>query len=239
MVDISEHFFIIGHRGAAGEKPENSLEGFEHALALGVDAIELDICEHSSEIWVFHDRELDRLTDASGRFDQHPDPGAVRLSNGDGIPTLKQVLDLSCGKVPVNIEIKSVKNLDLLLNLLSRYPLPPEESPGGFPWILISSFDHRALVQLRQRACPWPLAPIISHRPVQIETETRSIEPWSWHFDDACLDFYLIAEMREQGIPSLVYTVNDPARMEELQKRGVAGIFTDVPAKMLARRGKL
>jgi glycerophosphoryl diester phosphodiesterase len=33
-----------------------------------------------------------------------------------------------------------------------------------------------------------------------------------------------------------VYTVNDPARMDELRRRGVAGVFTDVPSAMLAHR---
>lgn len=238
MVDISEHFYIIGHRGAAGECLENSLEGFEHALGLGVDAIELDIREHSSGLWVFHDRDLDRLTDASGRFDRHPDPGKIRLGNGARIPTLKQVLDLVWGKVPLNIEIKSVKNLDLLLDLFARFNHPPEESPNGLPWILVSSFDHPALIQLHQRACPWPLAPIVGHIPVQTEFENDRIIPWSWHFDDQHLDFFRISQLREQGIRSFVYTVNDPERMIELHKRGVAGIFTDVPTAMLAHRDR-
>jgi glycerophosphoryl diester phosphodiesterase len=238
MVDISEHFYIIGHRGAAGEVLENTLEGFEHAIALGVDAIELDVREHSSRLWVFHDRRLERLTDATGYFREHPDPGKIRLQNGAEIPTLDKVLDLAWGKIPMNIEIKSIKNLDLLLDLFARYNHPPVESPNGLPWILVSSFNHPALMQLHQRACPWPLAPIIANTPIaeQIETSTGLIGAWSWHFDDEYLDFYQISRLRELGIPSLVYTVNDPVRMEELRKRGIAGIFTDLPTEMLKRR---
>ena len=62
MADFSENFYIIGHRGAAGELFENSLEGFEYALTLGIDMIEIDIREHSSELWVIHDHDLERLT---------------------------------------------------------------------------------------------------------------------------------------------------------------------------------
>jgi glycerophosphoryl diester phosphodiesterase len=236
MVDISEHFCIIGHRGAAGERLENTLEGFEHAIALGVDAIELDIREHSSELWVFHDRDLERLSDSSGPFEAHPDPAKIRLRDGARIPTLKQVLDLAWGKVPVNIEIKAVKNLDRLLELLSRYPHPQQETPNGLPWILVSSFDHRSLMQLRQRACPWPLAVVDSRVPASTEFELAHIAPFSWHFDDEYLDFFQIAQLREQGIPSLVYTVNDPLRMDELRKRGVAGVFTDLPNMLLRHR---
>ena len=48
--------------GTPGERLENSLDGFSHALTLAIDAIELDIREHSGQLWVFHDHKLERLT---------------------------------------------------------------------------------------------------------------------------------------------------------------------------------
>jgi glycerophosphoryl diester phosphodiesterase len=72
-------FFIIGHRGAAGEKFENSLSGFEYALTLDIDAIELDVRVHSGELWVMHDVELERLTGSNGRFGTIEDPGSLHL----------------------------------------------------------------------------------------------------------------------------------------------------------------
>lgn len=63
---------IIGHRGAMGYKPENTLSSFEKALRLGVDGIELDVwvCQ-SGELVVFHDETLDRITNGSGNvFDK-------------------------------------------------------------------------------------------------------------------------------------------------------------------------
>ena len=131
-------FFIIGHRGAAGEKFENSLSGFEYALTLDIDAIELDVRAHSGELWVIHDNDLERLTGSSGRFDAFENPGSLRLLNNEPIPKLRQVLDLFWGKMPVNIEIKSFDTAGLVLDLLSQYPIIEAES--AFPWILISSF---------------------------------------------------------------------------------------------------
>lgn len=238
MSEKSEPFCIFGHRGAAGEVLENTLEGFERAIALGVDAIELDIQENSSELWVFHDQNLDRLSDATGSFVTHPDPAAIRLRDGSSIPTLKQVLDAAWGKVPVNIEIKAVKNLGLLLDLLGRYRPAAHTADNGLPWILISSFDHPALMQLHQRATPWPLAPLLGHKPTrsQLDAIRQDFPPFSWHFYDEHLDFYQITKLREQGEPSFVYTVNDLERARELRRRGVAGIFTDLPSAMLALR---
>ena len=229
---LNEDFYIVGHRGAAGEKPENSSEGFRHALNLDIDAIELDIREHSSQLWVFHDAALGRVTTSTGSFHQHPDPAALHLNNGEPIPTLSGVLDLYWGKMPVNIEIKSVTDLHLLLDLLARYPTPGQRE--GHPWILISSFNHDALLQLRKLGSDWPVAPISSGIPLQGDVELEQLEPWSWHFDDDYLDLDLVARLRAQGVPSLVFTVNDVDRARFLKDKGVAGIFTDYPANMLA-----
>lgn len=226
-----EHFYIIGHRGAAGEKLENSLEGFKHALTLDIDAVELDIREHSSELWVFHDPDLERLTGTPGVFEEHSDPSALRLRNGEAVPTLKQVLDLYWGKMPLNIEIKSVMNLELLLQLLGQYP--ELDTPQGLPWILISSFNHEAIRKLKQLNCNWPLAPITRGIPLQFVAEIEQIAPFSWHFDNEYLDFDLVKKLREQGVSSFVFTVNDSARADQLKQHGVAGIFTDLPSKMI------
>ncbi|MCP4769535.1 MAG: glycerophosphodiester phosphodiesterase [Gammaproteobacteria bacterium] len=231
MPTTSDSFYIVGHRGAAGEKLENSLDGFRHTLTLAIDAIEIDIREHSSELWVFHDRDLKRMTTSTGGFEDHADPARVRLRNGEAMPTLQQVLDLYWGKMPVNIEIKSVTNPRLLLDLLARYPAP--ETHPGHPWILISSFNHNVLLHLRELGCSWPLAPISGGIPIQFAAELEQLAPWSWHFDDEYLDLELVWGLREQGVPSLVFTVNDAERALFLKRSGVAGIFTDFPSQML------
>jgi glycerophosphoryl diester phosphodiesterase len=89
------------------------------------------------------------------------------------------------------------------------------------------------LLQLRQRGCQWPLAPISGGIPLQFDAELEKIDPWSWHFDDEYLDFEQLRWLRDRGIASLVFTVNDPARARFLRANGVAGIFTDVPTEML------
>ncbi len=233
MPTTSDPFYIVGHRGAAGEKLENSLDGFRHTLTLAIDAIELDLRQHSSELWVLHDRDLERLTTSTGRFEDQADPSSIRLRNGEAVPTLRQVLDLYWGKMPVNIEIKSVADPCLLLDLLARYPAP--EARHGHPWILISSFNHDVLSQLRELGCSWPLAPISKDIPIQVAVELKQIAPWSWHFHDDYVDLELVGQLRDQGVPSLVFTVNDTARALFLKRSGVAGIFTDFPSRMLER----
>ena len=228
-------FFIIGHRGAAGEKFENSLSGFEYALTLEIDAIELDIRAHSGELWVIHDFDLERLTGSSGRFDTLEDPASLRLLNGEPIPRLRQVLDLMWGKMPVNIEIKSFDTTGLLLDLLAQYPVI--EPGSAFPWILISSFDHRQILDLRHQSCPWELAPIISGVPINSGQLIDEIEPYSMHLKHEFVDLAFIDQVKRQGVRVMVFTVNDVDQALSLKNSGIDGIFTNYPSELLKIAG--
>ena len=223
-------FYLIGHRGAAGERLENSMAGFHHALTLPIDAVEIDIRENDSTLWVFHDDDLDRLTRQSGSFDDYEALPEVRLRNGEPVPKLRELLDLYWGKMPLNIEIKSISKLTLLLDLLAGYP--PPGTARGLPWVFISSFGHAYLRDLRRLDCPWPLAPLNAKPPENTTALIDEIRPRSWHFKDDHVDLALVRDLDEAGIPSLVYTVNDAGRARYLRDNGVAGIFTDEPTRL-------
>jgi glycerophosphoryl diester phosphodiesterase len=223
-------FYFIGHRGAAGEKFENSMIGFEYALSLDIDAIEFDIQLHRGELWVIHDHDLERLTGTTCRFDELDDPAALRLLNGEPVPKLSEVLDLFWGKIPVIIEIKSPGTGPALLALLDQYPTI--EQATDFPWIIISSFDHRQILELRSQDCCWALAPIILGIPLNARQLIDDIKPYSFHLHNEYLDFGLIREIQQQGVRVMVFTVNKPDRAHELRKAGIDGIFTDYPSKL-------
>jgi len=226
-------FYLIGHRGAAGEKFENSMSGFEYVLSLDIDAIELDIQLHRGELWVIHDHDLERLTGATGRFDELDDPATLRLLNGERIPKLSEVLDLCWGKIPLNIEIKSPGTAPALLALLEQYPAI--EQASDFPWIIISSFDHRQILELRSQDCCWALAPIILGIPLNARQLIDDVKPFSFHLYNEYLDFGLIREVQQQGVRVMVFTVNKPDRALELRNAGIDGIFTDYPSKLTSK----
>ncbi len=223
-------FLTIGHRGAGGEKFENSRSGFEHAIELDIDAIELDVRAAKGELWVIHDDDLDRLTGESGFFHELEDPASIRLKNGEAIPRLRDILDLCWGKMPLNIEIKSLDTAVLVNNLLCEYPTL-EPNPV-FPWILISSFDHRQLLQLRLEHCPWALAPAISGVPMQPNTLIEQLQPYSWHIDDKYLDVELIQNIQAHGVRVIVYTINHISFARKLKAMGIDGVFTDLPSTL-------
>ena len=59
-------FLIIGHRGAAGLAPENTMKSFRRAFACEVDAVELDVYAVDSRLAVIHDPTVDRTTNGRG-----------------------------------------------------------------------------------------------------------------------------------------------------------------------------
>jgi glycerophosphoryl diester phosphodiesterase len=101
----------FAHRGLHGQgRVENSRAAFRAAIEAG-HGIELDVqASRDGEGIVFHDYQLDRLTAESGDLAARTAAqlGAIRLSGTDEtIPTLREVLQLVAGRVPVLIEVKA------------------------------------------------------------------------------------------------------------------------------------
>jgi glycerophosphoryl diester phosphodiesterase len=107
---------IVGHRGAKGEAPENTIAGFKHAKSIGLTGVEFDVrLARDNELVVIHDGTVDRTTDASGPVG---DFTAAKLAALDargtcpswpepvGVPTLAEALDVIETFEIVQFEIK-------------------------------------------------------------------------------------------------------------------------------------
>src|SRR3712207_4482331 len=100
---------IYAHRGASAHHPENTLRAFRHALALGVDGIELDVHATAEGIpVVIHDRDVGRTTGGFGYVDQMPLAQLETLDagNGERVPRLAEVLTLVGDAAHLDIEVK-------------------------------------------------------------------------------------------------------------------------------------
>lgn len=82
---------VIGHRGAAGHATENTLRSFQAGIDLGVDIVEADVqATRDGQLVVFHDKLLDRLTNASGYvwdYDYAQLCSQVRVAADERIPS--------------------------------------------------------------------------------------------------------------------------------------------------------
>lgn len=111
-----ERPWIIGHRGAPSEAPENTLSSFELAIRQGADLVELDLHLSADEqLVVIHDDTVDRTTDGTGAVGDLSfaelrvlDAGSWMHPKfcGERIPTLAEALELSAGRAGLVVELK-------------------------------------------------------------------------------------------------------------------------------------
>jgi len=126
MVNCTMHSFpiIIGHRGAMGYIAENTLPSIEKAIDLGANGVEIDIFRCASgELVVFHDKTLEKLTNATGYIEALDIDSIQKIEVLEGytIPTLNEVLDLIKGRIFVNIELKGSQTAIKTNEILNSY----------------------------------------------------------------------------------------------------------------------
>jgi glycerophosphoryl diester phosphodiesterase len=237
---------LIGHRGAAGSAPENTLAGFRRAAALGLAWVECDLrLSAEGEVVLLHDATLDRTSDGSGLLAQHRladlaalDAGSWFSSRfaGERIPTLAQALEcwheLGLG---ANLELKTEDgSAEALVSALTR--LLARRRPH-VP-LLISSFEPEAL-RAAQKHLPDLPRGLLVERLTEAGLEwAQSLNSFSVHAGAAPLRRDEVQEARLQGLEVLAYTVNEAARAQELWSWGVRAIFTDFPERMTAPPGR-
>jgi glycerophosphoryl diester phosphodiesterase len=99
----------IGHRGAAGHAPENTLAAIQKGIALGVDFVEFDVRRTADSVLVvLHDETVNRTTNGKGRVDRLSlqEVKKFNAGNGEHIPTLEEVLNVAAGEAGLMLELK-------------------------------------------------------------------------------------------------------------------------------------
>ena len=132
----------IAHRGFTKTFPDNTLEAFEAAIQIRVDAIECDVHETADRRFVvFHDSELLGKNINNLSLDEIRN---VRLKGKFRIPTLEQALDLCQERVRLLVELKQVSSLECFLSLLRARVKPTDVILASFNRDLVSKFSHLA-----------------------------------------------------------------------------------------------
>ena len=213
----------VAHRGYHDMNKqvwENTLSAFSRAVDAGF-AIECDIQLSSDSVpMVFHDHDLQRLCGLKGEVRERTAGELGMLSIGgtaDRIPTLRQMLTLVKGRVPLVIELKGISAeeddglAEAVLDVLEGYE-------GK---VALMSFDHWLLKDLKSLECPYP---------VGLTAEGADPEQFFVH-DEAMqlgLDFVsycaphlpnsFVTALRERGIPVITWTVRDEIMREHTYK---------------------
>ncbi|HAU4965804.1 TPA: glycerophosphodiester phosphodiesterase, partial [Aeromonas hydrophila] len=184
---------IIAHRGASGLAPENTLKAIRLALALGAGAIEIDVQLADGELWVFHDRRLERCTDGSGVLTAQSRAYLASLDagEGEGIPTLWQVMEAIAGQAELHIELKGAQTADEVARLTRR-----AEAELGFAptqWV-VSSFHHPELARFAALRPDIRLGALTSTIPLTLAKFAAELGAWSLNCDVDFVDQALVQD---------------------------------------------
>ncbi|NMB12546.1 MAG: glycerophosphodiester phosphodiesterase [Firmicutes bacterium] len=233
---IPDDFAIIGHRGAMGHAPENTLASFRKAIDMGATMLELDVhLTKDGELVVIHDHELARTTTGSGLVEDMTltevrsfDAGITMGANyqGERVPTLQEVMELIDAQTALNIEIKAGRQIypgivSRLLEVISHYGLGDR--------VVISSFHRAYLREVVQKAPKIEVALLYAEALPQVLDEAiqerwQGLHPWY-----RIIDRDLIDGARRRGLSVRAWTVNQLPEMVSLVKLGVNGICTNFP----------
>lgn len=251
---------VIAHRGGAGLRPENTLSAFSHAVAVGADALEMDVqATADGAIVCIHDATVDRTTDGRGRVDSltldalrkldaghnwSADGGRSFPFRGKGIqvPTLEEVFS-RFPQTPMIVEMKhgGTALAQPLCDLIRRSRMTEKA--------LIASMNVDAVAAFRA-ACP------------EVLTAMTVAEARTFHgFHRAGLESVysppvmallipdrirdrtvataaLVEAARRRNVRVQVWNINDEERMRQLAQIGVDGIMTDRPDRLLGLLGR-
>lgn len=210
---------IVGHRGARGLAPENTLASLQKALEHRVDMIEIDLRVTKDKAVILHHDA--NLTDPNGQKHKISKTDLVKLKQHQpNLTTFEEALDLVGRQTALYIEvkphvdikpivkiIKTTKNLDLLL----------------------ASKSQKTLVELHQALPDVPKIVIepwsgvrASRRAKQVNTDMVSMNQlWLWRG--------FITPVSNRGWKLFAYTLNNPKKAKRWAKYGLYGVITDYP----------
>ena len=222
----------IGHRGAKGYEPENTLISFQKALDMQVDGIELDVhLSADGELIVIHDETIDRTTNGIGLVNSLSlrQLKKCRINNHHEIPLLSEVFDLVNKNCFINIELKSYETAEKVVELIEDYV---SEKNWKYEQFLISSFDWNALQQVR----------FLNERiQIGVLTETdldlalafaKFIQAKSIHPHFHMLSEENVSKIQSKGLQVFPWTVNEREDVEKIKSYKVNGIITDFPNRI-------
>ncbi|MFX1502484.1 MAG: glycerophosphodiester phosphodiesterase, partial [Promethearchaeota archaeon] len=222
---------IIAHRGASSIAPENTLKAFQKAIELGADMIEFDVRKTIDDrIVISHDNNLIRIT---GKFGSIKNMTLEQLrefdfGEGEKIPTLKELINLTKGKIDFNCEVK-VRGIEQKLVDIFR-------DADLLDSTLISSFKDDVLIKIQKIEPKLRLAALNPNKYGWISSwvsRKKMIKKAKYNRFYAINPIHVLLNKRfidkahQSNLKIYPWTVNSESRMEDLVRLGVDGIITN------------
>ena len=230
--------WIIGHRGASGYAPENTMAAFRHAVAMGVSFIETDLqLARDARLVAIHDPSVDRTTNAKGLVKEYTlsqlrelDAGSWFDAKfaGEKIPTLEEIVNFARqADVVFYLEVKSNDTWGVEHALVAALRQAQEVARAA-----ILSFDLTALANVRRQE-PTLISGYLFDEPREnavadaFRVGARQLAP-----NHKLLSKQLVESAHASHMQVITWTVNEPAEMRAALATGVNGVMTDYPDRL-------
>lgn len=227
---------LIAHRGASDLAPENTLKAFDLAIELGANFIEFDVRRTvDNEIVIMHDPGVFRTTHRLGFVKRLTlkKIKSLNAGNGESIPTLKELLQATKGKIGYMCELKVKGISEKVVKILSEN--------NALDSTILISFKHKELLKCQ-----------IEHPELKLGAIIPSGFGWitNWFFKKKLLTylseknffsinpFFPLVDKRfvdrahESDLKVFPWTINSKSKMKKLSKMGVDGILTNHISKL-------
>lgn len=238
----------IGHRGAKAYAPENTLDSFRKAAAMGVDMVEVDIrLTKDKHPVAIHDARVKRLTESYGtvRSLTLKQVKKLKVFKSEPIPTLAEVLEVVNGSIGLNIELKVKGSAEVVVQTLRDFKVDMRN-------IMISS-NYPNEIRAVEALEPKIVTAVILRAP-------NGFSFW-YVFDALAVLFFPITKyymlwvvrharadyinlhrllfsrkkvmfFKKHGIKTCAWTVDSPKQIAHLKSLGVDGIITNYPDRL-------
>lgn len=229
---------VYGHRGAAGEAPENTIAACRHALNRGAKFLEVDLrISADDQVVVIHDDNLQRTTGHSARV---RDLTASQLAKLDarevgppwprkrdaGIPTLDRLLDATNRAEGYQLEVKPDSQgriRRIAEDLAERF-----DTPAKARGVVIISSDYHLHEVLMDLAPDLERGMVATRLDAFTRAQDYDCAMYCAHWSN-CVPM-LVRRLHKQGVRICAWTVNDAQAIRNLHRMGVDCVTTDYPS---------
>ena len=230
----------IGHRGASGYCPENTMASYYKAIEMGVDVLEVDIhLSKDGELMVHHDPTLERTTNGKGNLRDYTAAELRELDAGswfhpdfknEKIPLLREVLErFSSYEIGLLIEIKHPSLYPGIERKLAQELLKRPLNSNIENKIMVHSFDMKSMRTFHELLPHIPVGVLLNRRVSDQKLKEISEFASFANPKQTLLNPNLKTRIQSHGMKVFTWTVNNKKQMQSLKKMKLDGIISDFP----------
>jgi glycerophosphoryl diester phosphodiesterase len=232
--------WIIAHRGASAEAPENTMAAFRRAVELGANCVETDLhLSRDGKIVLVHDSTLGRTTNGDGLVKNFTLAELRQFEAGrwfapqfagERIPALDELLDYA-GQADLSLYLEIKGGIGYGIERAVIGALRGRKEAQG---TVVLCFDAAVIGRIRQLDRLLMTGLVFDAHPEAMVLEAIRVGARQIAPRGDCVSEELIAEAHRRGLKVVTWTINEPEDVRRLTSLGVDGIMSDYPDRLIA-----